>query len=147
MRAGLNPHNSLPAFGNTHADKRCRIFGSSERSYSKDKGLWDIRHRMGMVPDTRKYIFRGQQWLLFYVCFIMTVYYKMWQTSSQNTAVILLQNTTKVCHKMRQVFYYQMRQYYKTQQFYYTKCNLSSLPRSFSKNWLEPPWQNQLGNK
>ena len=42
----------------------------------------------------------------------MTVYFKMQQILLQNAIANLLQNSTEVYHKMRQAFYYKMRQFY-----------------------------------
>ena len=39
----------------------------------------------------------------------MTLYYKIRQVLAQN-AMILLQNSTKIYHKVRELFYYKMRQ-------------------------------------
>ena len=46
----------------------------------------------------------------------MTVYYKMWQ--------VLLQNATKVYYKIRQVFYYKMRQLLQIVMIYYEMWRL-----------------------
>ena len=55
----------------------------------------------------------------------MTVYYKMRQMLLQNAAAILLQNATDVYCKIRQIFYYKMRQfYYKMQQLLQIVTNL-----------------------
>ena len=54
---------------------------------------------MSTVLDTR-----------FLIWFIATVYYKIRQIVLQHATAILLQNTTKVCDKTRQVFYHKMWQ-------------------------------------
>ena len=70
-----------------------------------------------MVSDTRKYIFRSQQWLPFYILSIVTLYCKIQQKILQNVAAILLQNAIRVYDKMCQGFYYKMRQFcYKLRQ-------------------------------
>ena len=48
--------------------------------------------------------FGNQQWLWFHICFIITLYYKMWQILIQNAIAILLQIATKVYYKMRLYF-------------------------------------------
>ena len=73
---------------------------------SNGEGLRDIQHSKNMVLDTR-----------FPIWFIVTFYYKIQQILLQIATAILLQNATDIYNKMRQVFYYKMRQlYYNMQQ-------------------------------
>ena len=60
-----------------------------------------------------------EQWLQFHIWFIMTLYYKMWQIL-QSVTTILLQNSTNVSHKMREVFYFitKCNSYYKMQSLF-----------------------------
>ena len=76
---------------------------------SKKKGARNIRHSMSMVLDTKKSNFRNQQYLQFYIWFIMTLHYKMQQALLQNMTAVLLQNAKKFYYKMCQVFYYKLR--------------------------------------
>ena len=57
---------------------------------SRKEGLRKIGYSMTMVLDTKKTIFRSQEWLWFHIWFIMTFYYKMRQMLLQNTKDVLL---------------------------------------------------------
>ena len=63
------------------------------------------QYNMSMVLDTRKCNFGSQKWLWFHIWFIITFYYKVRPTLLQIATVILLQNATKACRKMRELFY------------------------------------------
>ena len=80
---------------------------------SKDEGLWDILHSMNMVLDIRKSNFGNQKWLQSHIWFFMTLYYNVQQILLQNPTVFLLQNATKVYHKIRQLFYFNLWQFYR----------------------------------
>ena len=93
--------------------------GSVLRPPSNSEVLRNIQRNMSMLLDTR-----------FHIWLIMTLYFKMRQ--------ILLQNATEVYYKMRQVFYYKMRQllqnstvitkfdvYYKSQQYMVFDCDFN----------------------
>ena len=67
--------------------------GSAVHPPSNGAGLRDIQQSMSKILDTR-----------FNIWFIMTLYYKTRQILLQNATAILLQNTTEVYYKMRQVF-------------------------------------------
>ena len=83
---------------------------------SKGEGLRDmgysIRNLILVVNSTTvSYLFHYVSVVLrFHICFIMTVYYKMWQMLLQNVTAILLQNAIEVYHKMCQLFYYKLQQ-------------------------------------
>ena len=69
----------------------------------------NIGHGMSIVLNTVKFIFGNHQCSWFHISFIVTLYYKIRQVLAQN-AMILLQNSTKIYYKMRELFYYKMRQ-------------------------------------
>ena len=62
---------------------------------SKKEELRNIGRSLSMVLDTKKSNFGKQQCLRFHIWFIVTLYYKMWQTLLLNLTAILLQNATK----------------------------------------------------
>ena len=80
--------------------------GGVIRLLAEHKGLRDTRHKIKMVLDTRKYIFKSKPWLTFHIWSIMILYCKMRHAVLQNATVILWRYKTKCFCKMCWVFYY-----------------------------------------
>ena len=77
---------------------------------SKDGGLRVIEFKMSIAIDTRKCNLGSQQWLWFYVRFIVTLYYKTRQALLQNATTILSKNTPKAYKICSSYFYNKMPQ-------------------------------------
>ena len=58
----------------------------------KEKGLRDVKNGVSMSLDTGKFVFGNQQYLQFYILFIIKDKYKMQHILLQNTVAVLLQN-------------------------------------------------------
>ena len=77
--------------------------------FSNKEGIREIGYSMTMVLDTKRSNFESQEWLRFYIWFIMKLYYemrqlfyyKMWRT-------FIIKCIRFFIKKMRQ-FYYEMR--------------------------------------
>ena len=58
----------------------------------KDKGLRDVKNGVSMTLDTGKFVFGNQQYLQFYILFIIKDKYKMQNIFLKNTVAVLVQN-------------------------------------------------------
>lgn len=58
----------------------------------KDKGLRDVKNGVSMILDTGKFVFGNQQYLQFYILFIIKDKYKMQNIFLKNTVAVLVQN-------------------------------------------------------
>ena len=58
----------------------------------KDKGLRDVKNGVSMILDTGKFVFGNQQYLQFYISFIIKDKYKMQNIFLKNTVAVLVQN-------------------------------------------------------